>query len=96
MADITKIYAPQLDALRGLSVAAVIFSHTIESNYSIGNYYFFEFGSYGVYLFFVLSAYLITSQLLVTQDVRLARGDNVVVPLWRFYGKRALRLFPAY
>lgn len=95
-AEISAKRAGQLDAVRAFSVAAVVFSHTIPSTYYIGNYFLGEVGAYGVYIFFVLSAYLITSQLLITRDIRAEVGDSLVKPLRLFYAKRVLRLFPAY
>ncbi len=86
----------QLDGLRAFSVMAVIFSHTIPETYKLGGYVFYEIGSYGVYLFFVLSGYLITGQLLVTRAKRLDWQEGALRPLLLFYGKRMLRLFPAY
>ncbi len=49
-----------------------------------------RFGWIGVDLFFVLSGYLIGGQLLLA----LARGKEI--SLNTFYGRRALRIFPAY
>jgi peptidoglycan/LPS O-acetylase OafA/YrhL len=51
---------------------------------------FFKFGWSGVDLFFVLSGYLITSQLLAEMDARKA------VSLDRFYIKRAFRILPPF
>ncbi|WP_197277361.1 acyltransferase family protein [Sphingomonas profundi] len=95
-ADHAQRRAGQLDAIRALCVIAVLFSHTISEAYRVGEYEFFEFGAYGVTMFFVLSGYLITGQLLATQDRRRAWGDGIGRPLARFYAKRMLRLFPAY
>lgn len=96
MTEITKARADQIDTLRTFAVAGVVFSHTIDERYVIGQYQFFEFGAYGVFLFFVISAFLITSQLLATKEVWRRRGDGLHVPLKSFYIKRALRLMPAY
>ena len=51
---------------------------------------FFKFGWSGVDLFFVLSGYLITSQLLAEMDARKT------VSLDRFYIKRAFRILPPF
>ena len=51
---------------------------------------FFKFGWSGVDLFFVLSGYLITSQLLAEMDAHKA------VSLERFYIKRAFRILPPF
>ncbi|KEZ19813.1 putative membrane-located cell surface saccharide saccharideacetylase protein [Sphingobium yanoikuyae] len=51
------------------------------------------FGHAGVRLFFVLSGYLITLMLVQYLD---ARDAGRAPPLWHFYARRALRLWPAY
>lgn len=51
------------------------------------------FGHVGVRLFFVLSGYLITLMLIENLDRRADGGGQ---PLWHFYVRRALRLWPAY
>lgn len=95
-ADVTAHRAGQLDGIRGICVLAVIFSHTISENFRIGSYVFFELGGYGVYMFFVLSAYLITGQLLVNRDARDAAKGSTTEVMLKFYARRALRLLPAY
>lgn len=71
---------PQLDGLRALAVSLVIVNHVAG---------WFPGGAVGVNIFFVLSGYLITSLLLDEHEKtgRLHRG--------MFYGRRALRLYPA-
>jgi peptidoglycan/LPS O-acetylase OafA/YrhL len=88
--------AGQLDAIRAFCVVAVTISHTITENIRIGGLEMFELGAYGVYMFFILSGFLITGQLLVTREKKEAAGDPAWRPLALFYAKRALRLFPAY
>jgi peptidoglycan/LPS O-acetylase OafA/YrhL len=75
-------YRPQLDALRAVAVAAVLFQHTWVPDS--------PWGHLGVRLFFVLSGYLITGILLAAP-----RADRPRT-LGSFYLRRALRLFPAY
>ena len=73
-------YQPAFDGLRALAIGLVVLVHV----------YRWPAGGYlGVDLFFVLSGFLITSLLLEERD---RHGD---VSLTRFYGRRALRLFPA-
>ena len=74
-------YRPDLDGIRAIAVLAVMASHT-GVNFCYG-------GWMGVDVFFVLSGYLITS-LLLSEHAR-----SGVVSLRRFYGRRALRLYPA-
>lgn len=88
--------AGQIDTLRAFAVMAVIFSHTITPEYAIGEFAFFEFGAYGVYIFFVISGFLITGQLRDIKKLREARDDGLAAPLKSFFAKRALRLLPAY
>ncbi|HKQ61263.1 MAG TPA: acyltransferase [Candidatus Polarisedimenticolaceae bacterium] len=95
-------YRPELDGLRFFAFFAVFLHHALAiepsawqrfgvpepvagwlARAAIG-------GAYGVDLFFVLSAYLIT-YLLVTERARTGRID---VP--RFYIRRALRIWPLY
>jgi peptidoglycan/LPS O-acetylase OafA/YrhL len=78
-------YAPQLDGLRAVSVAAVAYSHWLpawQGGLPLGA---------GVHLFFVLSGFLITRILLGLRE----RPDRVAA-VGRFYLRRALRLFPAF
>ena len=77
----------QLDALRGIAVAAVAYSHWIAPRYQFG----IRWGTAGVTLFFVLSGYLISGILL---DCR-TQSDRPFA-LRSFYARRFLRIFPLY
>ena len=89
-------YIPGLDVLRGLAVASVVFFHGFASaDYvaepSTAAWRFVklaELGQLGVYLFFVLSGFLISS-ILLKQRERTHYYKN-------FYVRRALRILPAY
>lgn len=74
-------YIPNLDALRGIAVSLVLFSHFFVTPVD-------NAGGVGVTLFFVLSGFLITRLLLEEQD----RGG---IDVQAFYGRRARRLLPA-
>ncbi len=79
-----KNYFPRLNALRGIAIIMVLMQH-------YGWYYLakYDFGRYGVDLFFVLSGFLITGILINSKgSIRLA--------LKNFYGRRFLRIFPIY
>lgn len=78
-------YSPELDGLRAVAVAAVAYSHWLPG-WQAG----LPFGA-GVHLFFVLSGFLITRILLGLRD-----GPDRGRAVARFYGRRALRLFPAF
>ncbi|MEZ5416842.1 MAG: acyltransferase [Vicinamibacterales bacterium] len=81
----SRAYAPQLDGLRAVAVAAVAYSHWLPA-WQFG----LPFGA-GVHLFFVLSGFLITRLLL---DARTAADRPAAVR--QFFVRRALRLFPAF
>jgi len=74
-------YSPGLDGLRALAILVVIIFHA-NPNVLVGGYI-------GVDLFFVLSAYLITS--ILAEEFRANNSVN----LPRFYLRRFLRLGPA-
>lgn len=74
-------YLPALDGLRGVAVLLVSLLHF--------HVPFLPGGYLGVDIFFVLSGFLITS--LLVQEWGATGG----VDLWRFYGRRVLRLMPA-
>lgn len=79
---------PSLDGLRAISITLVILSHLVKWKHVsldvIGSY-----GALGVFIFFVLSGYLITNLLLG----EYARTGTV--SLRDFYVRRAFRIFPA-
>jgi hypothetical protein len=53
-------------------------------------------GAAGVKLFFVLSGFLITGILLTYRDQAEAGSVTKSAAVWRFYGRRFLRIFPVY
>lgn len=77
---------PSIDGLRCLAVLAVVWHHATPRPLPglLGR------GPLGVDLFFAISGYLITTLLL------RERRDHGTVSVGRFYGRRALRIFPAY
>jgi peptidoglycan/LPS O-acetylase OafA/YrhL len=82
---------PQLDGLRGIAVLAVLASHWIPQANRFGHV-----GLAGVYVFFVLSGFLITSVLLEARGAREAGKVTLGGALRTFFGRRVLRIFPAY
>jgi peptidoglycan/LPS O-acetylase OafA/YrhL len=77
-------YIPELDGLRCVAIAGVVLFHLRVPGFGLG--------SLGVWLFFVLSGYLITSILLYEQSAGAGFGLYAA----RFYARRALRIFPLY
>ena len=73
---------PGLDALRGLAIALVMLRHAWPRVFG-------EAGAVGVVIFFTLSGYLITGNLLRESESQPHRL------IWRFCRNRALRLLPA-
>jgi peptidoglycan/LPS O-acetylase OafA/YrhL len=79
---------PSLDGLRAISISLVILGHLVKWKHLsldvVGNY-----GALGVFVFFVLSGYLITNLLLREYE------RTSTVDLRDFYIRRAFRIFPA-
>jgi peptidoglycan/LPS O-acetylase OafA/YrhL len=84
----TPTRLPVLDGVRGIAIALVLMGHglwdTPFQTTALG------LGYAGVSVFFVLSGYLIT-RVLLSEERTFGR-----VRLPRFYGRRALRIFPAF
>lgn len=79
-----------LDGLRGLAVLWVVLGHM--SNRDLLPIDMKHCAVYGVYLFFVLSGFLITLPFLVQQDNRL----KTPISWKKFFVRRVLRIYPAY
>jgi len=82
----SNVRSRQLDGLRAVAVAMVLYAHLFAAD---GSYW----GHVGVRLFFVLSGFLITRLLL---EARSAAEFEPVAALKSFYIRRALRIFPLY
>lgn len=82
----------QLDALRALAVATVLYAHFVGKLF-IGQVHL---GTLGVWLFFVLSGFLITGILLRQRDLIAARQTDSVTALQHFFVRRFLRILPIY
>lgn len=85
-------YHPQLNALRLVAVGLVLAEHWLHSIVARTGLE----GSYGVWLFFVISGYLITTILLAYRDKVQSGQTSVGQALRVFYARRVLRIFPAY
>jgi peptidoglycan/LPS O-acetylase OafA/YrhL len=87
-------YMPHLDGIRAFAVGAVIVEHwasgmpgTLRNIIAS-----LDLGGWGVECFFVLSGFLITLLLLQAKESQPSFGTA----LGHFYGRRVLRIFPAY
>ncbi len=88
-----KTKLPCLDGLRAISILFVLFSHvqsTINFPVPIWVRFLFARGDLGVFVFFILSGFLITYLLLGEYE---ASGT---INLRNFYVRRVLRIFPAF
>ncbi len=81
---------PQLDGLRAFAVGAVLLHHFFRLP-RIGGV---DFALLGVWLFFVLSGFLITGILLRARDQVDYGGSPSGFVLRQFYIRRFLRIFP--
>ncbi|HYC01981.1 MAG TPA: acyltransferase [Azospirillaceae bacterium] len=88
MSQATPGYRPQLDGLRAVAVSLVLVHHFWPDLHPV----VWHAGHLGVRLFFVLSGFLITAQLLAARTGAANTGPI----LRRFYWRRAWRLLPAY
>lgn len=85
-------YYPQLDALRALAVGVVLAQHWLHGMFErVGIH-----GSYGVWIFFTLSGYLITGILIRYRESVLAGEVSLGRVLKVFFIRRFLRILPAY
>lgn len=82
--SLQRFYLPELDGLRFFAFLAVFICH-VGPDVTL-----FQMGTFGVDLFFALSAYLIT-ELLVREKDRFGTLD-----IRSFYVRRALRIWPLY
>lgn len=82
-----------LDGLRGWAVLLVLFGHATNQGLSPWlEGYFLSRGKLGVYLFFIISAYLLDKQII--QVWQQGRGN---ASYWRYYiGRRIMRIFPPF
>jgi peptidoglycan/LPS O-acetylase OafA/YrhL len=78
----------ELDGLRALAVLGVMYTHFVSHDSMLG--------TLGVYLFFVLSGYLISGILLRLRDAVDATDTKISNALKTFYIRRILRIVPVY
>jgi peptidoglycan/LPS O-acetylase OafA/YrhL len=89
----SNVQINSLDGLRGIAILFVLLSHTSNAGINITpTLNFSGSGKYGVFLFFVLSAYLLTYQLL-----SFSKKDLIRIDFWFTYIKRRFfRVFPLF
>jgi peptidoglycan/LPS O-acetylase OafA/YrhL len=78
------------DGLRAIAFLMVFVSHKAMTPLND------RYGSAGVWIFFVLSGFLITRILAEARGKIEARGGSFVPGLFQFYGRRTARIFPIY
>jgi peptidoglycan/LPS O-acetylase OafA/YrhL len=78
----------ELDVLRAFALLGVMYTHFVNDDSMLG--------SLGVYLFFVLSGYLISGILLRCRGLIEAGKSTLTTVLKTFYIRRALRILPVY
>lgn len=85
-----RFYRPELDALRFFAFLAVLFHHGPGPQGSKFLWLVCSAGGFGLSMFFLLSAYLITELLIRERE----RTENIAWGL--FFIRRALRIWPLY
>src|SRR3954453_5101511 len=81
---------PSLDGIRALSIAMVLMLHLSDTKNFLSYRYVepFNFGFFGVWTFFIISGFLITSLLLEET------ASTGTISLKNFYFRRTMRIFP--
>lgn len=83
---------PCLDGVRGMAVLMVLLDHANDSGLKMLGVDMNRAGKYGVYLFFVLSAFLLTHQIYGKKEEALKSAET----WFRYAYRRFLRIFPMY
>lgn len=84
---------PSLSGVRGVAVLVVLMSHTSNHGlYLLPELSFSGSGRYGVYLFFVLSAFLLTRQFLLKKS----KSEYTYEFIFNYFKRRFLRIFPLF
>ena len=87
---LSPAHSRALDGLRALAILLVLLVHSPRQGAPAAYLAVTRYGWTGVDLFFVLSGFLIGGQLLASAGTRPGSW------LWQFYGRRLLRILPAY
>jgi peptidoglycan/LPS O-acetylase OafA/YrhL len=85
-----RSYFDSLDGLRAISIVLVLLHHATSSPPANPLHILQENGRYGVGFFFLISGFLICT-LFLREQARTGK-----ISLWKFYGRRSVRLLPLY
>lgn len=89
MTKVNKPFFPTIDGMRAIAIIIVVIDHALHQIYRESSWIrFLPYGDMGVYLFFVISGFLITTLLLHEKQ------KNREINLKKFYIRRVLRIFP--
>lgn len=89
IAKLQKPFFPTIDGMRAIAIIIVVLDHALHQVYRETSWIrYLPYGDMGVYLFFVISGFLITTLLLHEQQ------KNSEINLKKFYIRRILRIFP--
>src|SRR5205823_6156166 len=88
-------YVPELDTFRTVAILAVMCTHWLSPQMWV-NRRVLVWGNFGVYLFFVLSGFLITRILIRCRENVELHKTTVGYSIRQFYVRRFLRIFPLY
>jgi peptidoglycan/LPS O-acetylase OafA/YrhL len=80
---------PSLDGLRAISITMVLLAHLTGTAGLPTKWLPFAWGRLGVFVFFIISGYLITSLLMKERE------RTGTISLGKFYFRRTMRIFPA-
>lgn len=90
-----RLYVHSLDGLRGIAVLAVFLSHTALAGYRPAPFLYFDgTGKSGVFLFFILSSFLLTYPFLLKEKKAFEKDALINFTVRRFF--RIYPLFVAY
>lgn len=87
-----RLYVHSLDGLRGIAVLAVFLSHTALSGYRPAPFLFFDgTGKSGVFLFFILSSFLLSYPFLLKAEKAFTKDALINFTVRRFF-----RIYPLF
>jgi peptidoglycan/LPS O-acetylase OafA/YrhL len=94
----SKQHALELDTLRAIAIASVLFHHFLPDSSILNRMqrHLQEGAAFGVPLFFALSGFLITRILVQSRGTVEAGKTTSKHALYIFYARRFLRIFPVY